>query len=353
MLWRKNDWDQVLFGQVLGKGSGGRTVDRDRLRPMYKRKDGTHVMAGVLPVSLFASGHTFFVSRMAHLMHQHPYMVHTDLPVRRRAGQAPPAARGDDVGGRGRVLLRLQARTSSCTSPMGTCRTSSSTRKAARSAPTARRTSTCAATSTSTLPSSTTSSRRSATASRSRRHSAAILILPRLVCGLDRWWAPHSGIIPGSAARLPLLECPADHVIDLERMGKPERVLREQTLLVQPAHARERPRVDGDGRGRRLAARSTPTVERGRAARRGSRSSTRLKNDYATRRCESSTLPPDYRALPAAERAVDDFEATMRATPSLWCCNRPPGGARRGYHIWYDFLSDVIPHRTVQSQVGG
>ena len=49
-----------------------RTVDKDRLRPMFKRKDGTHVMAGVLPVSLFASGHTFFVSRMAHLMKQHP-----------------------------------------------------------------------------------------------------------------------------------------------------------------------------------------------------------------------------------------------------------------------------------------
>ena len=74
---RKNDWDQVLFGQVLSQGSGGRTVDRHRLRPMYKRKDDTHVMAGVLPVSLFASGHTFFVSRMAHLMHQHPFMVHT------------------------------------------------------------------------------------------------------------------------------------------------------------------------------------------------------------------------------------------------------------------------------------
>ena len=61
-----------------------------------------------------------------------------------------------------------------------------------------------------------------------------ILILPRLVCGLDRWWAPHSGIIPGSAARLPLLECPADHVIDLERMGKPETVLREAGFLCNP-----------------------------------------------------------------------------------------------------------------------
>ena len=67
-----------------------------------------------------------------------------------------------------------------------------------------------------------------------RQALGRILILPRLVCGLDRWWAPHAGIIPGSATRLPLLECPADHVIDLERMGKPERVLREHSLLCNP-----------------------------------------------------------------------------------------------------------------------
>ena len=32
-----------------------------------------------------------------------------------------------------------------------------------------------------------------------------ILILPRLICGLDRWWAPHSGIVssPPSTPRPP------------------------------------------------------------------------------------------------------------------------------------------------------
>ena len=60
-----------------------------------------------------------------------------------------------------------------------------------------------------------------------------ILILPRLVCGLDRYWAPHNGIIPGSATQLPLLECPADHIIDLERM-QPEMLLREHTFLCNP-----------------------------------------------------------------------------------------------------------------------
>ena len=61
-----------------------------------------------------------------------------------------------------------------------------------------------------------------------------VLILPRLVCGLDRWWAPHSGIIPGSSTRLPLLECPADHIIDLERMRTPETLVREHSITCNP-----------------------------------------------------------------------------------------------------------------------
>lgn len=41
------------------------------------------------------------------------------------------------------------------------------------------------------------------------------LILPQLWCGLDRYWAPHSGTLPGSEFKLPFV-CPADHVLDIE-----------------------------------------------------------------------------------------------------------------------------------------
>jgi hypothetical protein len=41
------------------------------------------------------------------------------------------------------------------------------------------------------------------------------VILPKFMCGMDRWWAPHDGIIPGSGLDLPYI-CPADHVLDLE-----------------------------------------------------------------------------------------------------------------------------------------
>ena len=77
----------MLVGQVLSKGASGRQVDSDRLRSMFQRPDGSHVMAGVLPVSLFASGHTFFVSRMAHLMNEHPYMVRGTPPRAMTAGR--------------------------------------------------------------------------------------------------------------------------------------------------------------------------------------------------------------------------------------------------------------------------
>eukprot|EP00967_Tisochrysis_lutea_P022114 scaffold25193_cov29-Tisochrysis_lutea.AAC.7 len=63
-----------------------------------------------------------------------------------------------------------------------------------------------------------------------------ILILPPIACGLDRFWAPHNGTIPGSATPLPVFPCPADHVLDLENgidkhNGPIESLLREASFL--------------------------------------------------------------------------------------------------------------------------
>ena len=77
----QGSWDQNLFASTLRRAGELKheelQLTPERLRPMYRTKSGRHLLAGILPVSLFASGHTFFVTRMAHLMHTQPYMVHT------------------------------------------------------------------------------------------------------------------------------------------------------------------------------------------------------------------------------------------------------------------------------------
>ena len=171
-----------------------------------------------------------------------------------------------------------------------------------------------------------------------------ILILPRLVCGLDRWWAPHSGIIPGSAARLPLLECPADHVIDLERIGKPELVLREASLLCNPRTPRSVLQSQRNASAALPTAVAADGSNAAEARSQGLPLVERLRSDHASAKVlHLTTLPPDYRAI-LSESDVNAFESTMRGYASLWCCNRPPGGRGAG-HIWYDFLHDVLPHK--------
>ena len=56
------------------------------------------------------------------------------------------------------------------------------------------------------------------------------LVLPQLWCGADRWWAPHTGTIPGSRLSLPF-RCPLDHVLDLEQCAHPSASLKPPRLV--------------------------------------------------------------------------------------------------------------------------
>jgi len=338
---RKNDWDQVLFSQVLSQGSDGRAVDSDRLRAMYKKQDGSHVMAGVLPVSLFASGHTFFVSRMAHLMHEHPYMVHTTFQYGGAQGKRHRLRESmmweDEpeyyTGGSQGFLVYNPDLPYKLVYPNGGKVESDGTQKFDKRGSVEQHFA---------LVHHQLSQIRNGFALAKALNR--ILILPRLVCGLDRWWAPHSGIIPGSAARLPLLECPADHVIDLERIGKPELVLREASLLCNPRTPRSVLQSQRNASAALPTAVAADGSNAAEARSQGLPLVERLRSDHASAKVlHLTTLPPDYRAI-LSESDVNAFESTMRGYASLWCCNRPPGGRGAG-HIWYDFLHDVLPHK--------
>ncbi|GMH36929.1 hypothetical protein BSKO_04802 [Bryopsis sp. KO-2023] len=199
-------WDQNAFNEIFRKGVGyERNEDPDRLFSAY----GDKLMMGILPVALFCSGHTFFVQRMPYTLGLEPYVVHAtyqfsgtpgkkhrmresllwndepeyfdtpngfiafdfDIPDDMLKSSAPEGSNIDisDVQGHF-ALINHQLR---------------QLRDAFAIATALDRT----------------------------------LIIPQVWCGLDRWWSPHSGRIPGSNFELPF-PCPLDHLLDLESIVK-------------------------------------------------------------------------------------------------------------------------------------
>jgi len=330
-------WDQNLFADALREHHEN-TLTPERLKPMFQTKSGRHLMAGVLPVSLFASGHTFFVTRMAHLMRTQPYMVHTTFQYGGAQGKRHRLREAmiwedDEAYYSQPDFLHFDLDV-----PYELTYVNGGRVGADGTQPFEKRMS--VAQHFALLHHQLTQIRDALALAQAL---GRVLILPRLVCGLDRWWAPHSGIIPGSAARLPLLECPADHVIDLERMGKPEKTLREAGMLCNPRVPSSvlmsqrnvtlpHPAVAKDGAGRDAAYDKVSAAVR-----------TLRQEHAAVKVLHVAGKLPDYRAVLAANTAKN-FERTVSSYGGLWCCNRPPGGRGAG-HIWYDFLWDVVPHR--------
>ena len=161
-----------------------------------------------------------------------------------------------------------------------------------------------------------------------------LLVLPKLVCGLDRFWAPHNGTIPGSDTSLPIDPCPADHVLDLERMagmlpkekGGLEGVLREYSFLEHPMLP---------------AAVRTDVKQLAPPASLGDASLRPLLELKATRVLNLTHMPDLYATLPADE--AEAVQRRMREWTSIWCCSLPLTKKAAG-HVWYDFFWDVVPH---------
>ena len=224
-------WDQNLFADTLRRGASLMPRDAEAtpegLQPMFRLQSGRHLLAGVLPVSLFASGHTYFVSRLAHRMRAVPYMVHTTFQyggVQGKRHRLREAMMWEDDPEYFTVrMLRYEPNVPyKLVYPRGSPdRYGTVDFEEHMSVDEHFR-----------LVHYQLRQLRDALAL--ARALGRVLILPRLICGLDRYWAPHDGVIPGSATRLPLLECPADHVIDLERMRTPEASLREHSILCNP-----------------------------------------------------------------------------------------------------------------------
>lgn len=311
-------WDQNLFKDVLKIG-GLQMPPRNspeaatRLFRGYNRT----LAIGILPVRSFCSGHTYFVQRMPQRAQIEPYSVHTTFQYSGAVGKLhrlreahlwedPPGYFAPQKG-----LLAFAPRVRrELIRPSGTMDVASHFQLVHEQLVQVR------------------------AAFLLAERLGRLLVLPKLVCGLDRFWAPHNGTISGSDTTLPIDPCPADHVLDLERMagmlpkesGGLEGVLREYSFL-------EHPKLP--------AAVRTDVKQLAPPASLGDASLRPLLELQATRVLNLTHMPDLYATLPAAE--AEAAQRRMREWTSIWCCSLPLSPKAAG-HVWYDFFWDVVPH---------
>jgi arabinosyltransferase len=367
LLAEPGAWDQDVFndlltagGDVNGSSSTSSAANNGLFRAFGRAAPNAAAsLAGVLPVDAFASGHTFFIQRLAERTGAGtgaapitPFVVHTTFQFSGSAGKRHRlrerwlwAVDGPDHYAPAGGLLTLgdfEADDPAFGALLA--------RAVPRTLP----------------PDSSTETALSALAGhfdlvhRQLRSIGAglalaaalnrTLVLPRLWCGADRWWQPFlGGSIPGTArpARLPF-RCPADHVLDLAAMGDGGRRLdarhygppipfREAGLLLNPRFPAAH-RAPGPG--------GTLTVVVGGGE--GNTSTTTTLSippglDDAGLRAALAPVastPVLHFPDPAAAMAggfVDPGDAArfarrLAASTDLWCC---VPGAEPG-HVWYD-----------------
>jgi len=311
-------WDQNLFKDVLKIG-GLLTPPRDspaaatRLFRGYNRT----LAIGILPVRTFCSGHTYFIQRMPQRAKVEPYSVHTTFQYSGAVGKLhrlreaqmwedPPEYFAPQKG----LLAFAPKVRRELIRPSGTMDVASHFQLVHEQLVQVR------------------------AAFLLAERLGRLLVLPKLVCGLDRFWAPHNGTIPGSDTSLPIDPCPADHVLDLERMagmlpkekGGLEGVLREYSFLEHPMLP---------------AAVRTDVKQLAPPASLGDASLRPLLELKATRVLNLTHMPDLYATLPADE--AEAVQRRMREWTSIWCCSLPLSKKAAG-HVWYDFFWDVVPH---------
>jgi len=208
-------WDQAEFTRLARQTTARRAADAPRR--LFRSYGG--LLGGVLPSALFCGGHHYFVSQMPQRAGVAPHSVHTTFQYggapgkRHRLREAmlwsdPPSYYDVDV------LTYAPSVPADLVHPpagMTAARHVALMRHQLRQVRTAL-----------------------ALASALRRH----LVLPPLICGYDKYWAPLSpdGVIPGGPAwAVPILGCPLDHMLNpAELRPSPVEHVREFSFFANP-----------------------------------------------------------------------------------------------------------------------
>ena len=177
------------------------------------------------------------------------------------------------------------------------------------------------------------------------------LVMPKLFCGNDRWWAPHDGTIPGSTFDRPFV-CPLDHVLEVNVLLNTKYVdFREYSFLENPrflrneAYANSQVSVDvchSERECRVFEEEAEEDRERGVV-----RVPSHLDDEEVRRRLgeHASTRVLRFTSVvdsfdKFAKKADETlFRRMVAQFASIWCCVRAPT-----VHVWYDLLWDLVPH---------
>lgn len=360
LLANDDYWDQNAFNDLMNRGA---KFDEQRSDRLFMGFDGKLRM-GILPVSTFCSGHTFFVQRMADVMGLQPYVVHATFQFSGTPGKrhrmresllwdADPPEYFRPAGG----LLTFDMHLADLVELSAPHQQVLHSVDNSQAVP---RQSTLKLDADKTghfdLVNAQIQQVRTAMAVASSLNRT--LVMPQLWCGMDRWWAPHDGNIPGSSLQLPF-QCPMDHIFDLEQMMRhhpvealgPHIDWREHSLLNNSqfpqedlaAAAHVHVCLDGESDchdGSKQVALSTGTT-----------TSIGLQANLTDQQLQTALASLEETAVLHFDSMLgafgghvnhgdaSRFQRRTEVYTSLWCCvDAHPG------HVWYDMWWDQIPH---------
>jgi len=279
-----NLWDQSAFNDLKSLNGGCATqVDGSGVQEAYGDENKKmRVKMGTLPVSLFANGHTYYVQRLHEREKKNAYAVHATFqyggtPGKRNRMREANAWMGDrEEYFQGKFMSftpRIERdffRSSTESTGSGDTNNNSSSSSSSSSSSDSYDTSGDGRNDDnddkktvrggfdifvergwperdSKFPSIPTKEERVLTENERlvnfqlaqinealaiAKHLDRILIIPPILCGIDRVWFPHYGRFPGSHLQLPFI-CPQDHVINVEQWRNKGK-FRERSFLTHP-----------------------------------------------------------------------------------------------------------------------
>eukprot|EP00892_Ulva_mutabilis_P011070 jgi/Ulvmu1/8335/UM042_0041.1 len=353
--WIERDdtiWDQNAFNDLAKSGMQFPDPESDLGQKRLFLGHNGNLVVGVLPVSIFASGHTFFVTRMHEQLGLEPYVVHATFQFsgtpgkRNRMREALLWKDGPEYVDPGHGFVAWEMDVPEALLAAGPPRE-----------PTVQ----CCEQQQGHFD----LINHQLLQVRNGLAIASVLrlgiVIPQFIAGQDRYWAPHAGVLPGSATTLPY-KAPLDHILDLERHlghSKPEDEFgpdipfREHSFLSNPA-------LPAAVQNSQITVNLCPEAG-GEHCCDGSAAAAEHEGalwimpglDDEQLRIALGPAVRKYKVLRFAEMAgvfsrhrsdADHERFVRRTTPmaSLWCCVTPP--PEQPGHVWYDLWWDVVPH---------